>query len=135
VPEERAGRRATVVTAVATRGDGTSAEICERCVLADRPLLRLRGLLGRRGLEPGEGLLLRPSNSIHMLFMRFAIDAVFLDAGDVVIDVVARLRPWRIALRRGAKAVLEIGAGEAARVGLSPGDRLAFVQDTADADA
>ena len=112
------------MTAVATRADGTSSVVCERCVLADRPLLRLRGLLGRRGLEPSEGLLLRPSNSIHMLFMRFAIDAVFLDDDDVVMDVVAQLRPWRLALHRGAKAVLEIGAGEAARAGLAAGDRL-----------
>ena len=55
--------------------------LCEECVVADNPFTRLRGLLGRRGLGAGEGLLLRPSPSIHTWFMRFAIDVVFLDAG------------------------------------------------------
>jgi uncharacterized membrane protein (UPF0127 family) len=106
------------------RADGTADAACDRCVIADRPLPRLRGLLGRRGLEPGEGLLLRPGNSIHMFFMRFAIDAVFVDGDGVVVDVVHDLRPWRMALRRGSKAVLEIGAGEAARIGIAAGDRI-----------
>ena len=62
-----------------------------------------------------------------MFFMRFAIDAVFLDADGVVVDVVPELRPWRMALRRGSKAVLEIGAGEAARAGIATGDRVEAV--------
>jgi len=57
--------------------DGTV--VCERCLLAETPLARLRGLLGRSGLSSGEGLLLRPAGSIHTAFMRFTIDAVFLD--------------------------------------------------------
>jgi hypothetical protein len=104
-----------------TKADG--AVVCERCMIADRPWSRLRGLLGRASLDPGEGLLLRPAGSIHMAFMRFAIDAVFCDRELVVIDVVPGLRPWRAAGRRGAKVVIELaeGAGE----GLAPGDRLA----------
>jgi uncharacterized membrane protein (UPF0127 family) len=129
VTDERKRQRGAIVAAVVTRGDGTSGVICERCLVADSPLLRLRGLLGRKGLEPGEGLLLRPSNSIHMFFMRFAIDAVFLDAEGVVVGVVPRLRPWRMALRRGAKAVLEVGAGEAERARVATGDRVALDAD------
>lgn len=97
--------------------------VSSRCRIADGPWSRLRGLLGRSGLEPGEGLLLRPSGSIHMMFMRFPIDAVFLDRELVVVDVVRDLRPWRAAGRRGAKAVLELAAGDAGD--LAPGDRLA----------
>ena len=52
--------------------------VCERCLVADSPWSRMRGLLGRRGLESGEGLLLRPTGSVHTFFMRFPIDAVFL---------------------------------------------------------
>lgn len=100
--------------------------ICERCVVADSPWLRLRGLLGRDELSPGEALLLHPSSSIHMFFMRFAIDAVFLDADGTVLRVAAGLRPWRTASRRGARAVLELAAGEAARRGVRPGDRISL---------
>ena len=98
--------------------------VCERCTLANTPLLRMRGLLGRSGLEPGEGLLLEPASSIHMFFMRFAIDAVFLDRDLVVRKVVADLKPWRMACARGSKQVLELPAGEAGRRGVKPGDRL-----------
>ena len=77
--------------------------ICARCHLAVRPWTRLRGLLGRKSLAPDEGMLFRPAGSIHMFFMRFAIDAVFCDRDLVVIDVVHGLRPWRMAGRRGAK--------------------------------
>jgi len=84
----------------------------------------MRGLLGRRELPRGEGLLLRPAASIHTFFMRFAIDAVFLDADGVVVAIEPELPPWRVAGRRGARAVVELSAGEAARRSLAPGDRL-----------
>jgi uncharacterized protein len=56
--------------------------------------------------------------------MRFAIDAVFLDRELRVVKITDDLRPWRAAGSRGAKAVLEIRAGEAARRGLRVGQRL-----------
>ena len=98
--------------------------VCERCVYARNALLRMRGLLGRRSLPPGEGVLLEPASSVHMFFMRFPIDAVFLDRELRVRKVVAGLKPWRLAACRGARSVLEIAAGEAARNGLEPGRRL-----------
>jgi len=104
------------------RADG--AVVCERCSLADSPLTRLRGLLGRNGLETGEGLLLRPASSIHTFFMRFPIDAVFLDRALVVVGIAGAVEPWRAASRRGAKAVLELPAGESFRRGLAVGDQL-----------
>ena len=107
------------------RSDG--AVVCERCLLADRPLPRMKGLLGRSELPPGEGILLEPASSIHMWFMRFPIDAVFLDRELRVVRVVADLRPWRIARARGARSVLELAAGEAARRGVSEGDTLRVV--------
>ena len=104
------------------REDGTI--VCERCLLAETALTRMRGLLGRSDLPSGEGILLKPASSVHMAFMRFAIDAVFLDRDLRVLKVTADLKPWRTAGARGAKSVLEIRAGEAARRGLSVGDRL-----------
>jgi uncharacterized membrane protein (UPF0127 family) len=104
------------------REDGSP--VCERCVVADSPVARMRGLLGRRELEPGEGLLLRPAGSIHTFFMRFPIDAVFLDRERRVLGVAAELPPWRAAGRRGAHAVVELPAGEAERRGVRAGEQL-----------
>ncbi len=98
--------------------------VCERCVLADSPLRRMRGLLGRKTLDAGHGILIRPAPAIHTWFMRFAIDAVFLDRELSVLSVRRDLRPWRMAGQRGARAVLELPAGEAERRGIEPGDRL-----------
>jgi uncharacterized membrane protein (UPF0127 family) len=100
--------------------DGTL--VCERCVVAASPLARMKGLLGRASLDPGEGILLRPAGSIHMFFMRFPIDAIFCDRELTVIDVARDLRPWKMAGRRGAKVVIEVAAGAAADVG--SGERL-----------
>jgi uncharacterized membrane protein (UPF0127 family) len=104
------------------RTDGTV--VCEQLLVADSPLRRLRGLLGRDGLERGEGLLLRPASAVHTWFMRFPIDAVFLNRDLVVLGIADGLEPWRAAGRRGAKAVLELPAGAAAAHGLEVGDEL-----------
>jgi uncharacterized protein len=109
--------------------------VCERCEVADSVLTRMKGLLGRSSLSPGEGLLIRPASSIHMFFMRFPIDAVFLDRTFRVIAIVESLRPWRVAGRRGARAVLELPAGETARRGLRPGERLVLAEEEGDQGA
>jgi len=106
------------------RQDGSL--VCERCLLAESPLTRLKGLLGRRELPRGEGLLLRPASSIHTFFMRFAIDAVWVDRELNVLDVSAGVAPWRTARCKGAKAVIELPAGEAERRGIAVGDALAL---------
>jgi uncharacterized protein len=102
-----------------TRGDAV-------CVgeLADRPLRRMRGLIGRPGLPAGEGLLLSPAPAIHTAFMRFPIDALFLDRDLRVLDIVEQLGPWRVASKYRARAVLELSAGECARRGVEVGDLL-----------
>ena len=98
--------------------------MCERCLLAETPLTRLKGLLGRSELEQGEGLLLRPAASIHTFFMRFPIDAVWVDRNLTVLKISPDLGTWKTAACRGARGVVELPAGEAARRGLSSGDRL-----------
>ncbi len=108
---------------LAREDDG--AVVCERCVVAGTAVSRMRGLLGRKGLAAGEGLLLRPASSIHTFFMRFPIDVVFLDRELAVRKVVPDVGPWRVAFGLGSKAVLELPAGECERRGIVPGDRLA----------
>jgi uncharacterized membrane protein (UPF0127 family) len=107
--------------AVSRAGGGA---VCERCAVADSAPARLRGLLGRSELPAGDGILLRPAGSIHTAFMRFPIDAVFLDRKLTVVGIAAELPPWRMAAQRGSKAVLELAAGECERRGVAIGDRL-----------
>jgi uncharacterized protein len=105
--------------------------VCERVVVADRAYRRMRGLLGRRYLREGEGMVLRPGWSIHTAFMRFPIDAVFLDADQVVIKIEPEIGPWRTVSCRGAREVVELAAGECKRRGLVVGDRVAWASRSA----
>ena len=98
--------------------------VCERCVVADRMLSRMKGLLGKSKLPTGDGLLIRRASSIHTFFMRFAIDAVFLSSDGEVLKVAEHVKPWRVQAARRARDVLELGAGEAARRRIVVGDRL-----------
>ncbi len=106
-------------------GDGRV--VCRQCGVADSLWSRARGLLGRRALSSDQGLLLKPANSVHTAFMRFPIDVVFLDRDLNVLDVLEAVPPWRVKARRGARAVLELAAGEAARQGISEADKLEVV--------
>ena len=66
---------------------------------------RTRGLIGRRGLSPGQGLLILRCNAIHTFFMRFAIDATFYDRQGRVVKMVRNIRPWRPFVWGGFRAV------------------------------
>lgn len=95
---------------------------------ADRMFTRMRGLLGRKRLERHEGMWIDPCDAIHMMFMRFSIDAVFLDAQQQVVKVAEDVRPWRMA--RGGKyahSVLELPQGTAAFFNVRVGDRMTLV--------
>ena len=74
---------------------------------------RLLGLMGLPALPPGSALLLPGCDSVHTLWMRMAIDVVFLDARGRVLAVRRSLPPWRVTCCRGAAAVLEFPAGGA----------------------
>lgn len=82
--------------------------------------------MGRPALGSEEGLLLKSSSSIHTCFMRFAIDAVFLDEDMRVVAIREGLRPWRLAFARRSRAVLELGAGESRRLGIGVGETLSI---------
>ncbi len=107
--------------------------------VADSWVARLRGLIGRRSLDEGDGLYFPGTNSIHMLFMRFAIDCVFTrpaSTGSDVHEVVAirpGLRPWVgvVWYVRGARGVIELADGSVARAGVNVGDRLRLTSMTA----
>ena len=80
--------------------------------IADSFPKRARGLLGRDGLPPGEGLLIPRCNAIHTFFMSYPIDAVFLDKEGRAVKTVRNIRPWRPFVWGGfrARQVLETAA-------------------------
>ena len=101
--------------------------VLARCECSDSLLFRYKGLLGRRGLELDEGILLPHCNSIHMFFMKFPIDAVFLDKGNRIVRICHSIKPWRISpLVLGADSVLETAAGVCRQYTLQPGEELRF---------
>lgn len=92
---------------------------------AETPWARMVGLLGRSGLAEGEGLHLVPCSSVHMFFMRFPLDIVYVDRDLRVVKTVERLKPWRVSAARGAKSALELPVGTIARTRTARGDQLA----------
>jgi len=103
--------------------DGNDTELIAELIIATALRDRMRGLLGRNALAENTGLLLLPCRSIHMWFMRFPIDAAFLDEDLNVLRVSRGLRPWQIALApRRTHSVLETTAGVLAP--LQKGDHL-----------
>jgi uncharacterized protein len=101
--------------------------LLRRCEFNSSFIFRARGLLGRRGLGPGEGILLSPCNSIHMLFMKFAIDAVFLDRRGIVLRLCEGLLPWHFSpIVWRSLSVLEMAPGTIATGDITLNARLTF---------
>ena len=107
--------------------------VATRCDVANSFLTRGFGLIPRSRLAEGEGLLITKTGSITMLFMRFAIDAVFLDRSLRVLRVVPDLRPWvpAVGAPPGTDSVLELPAGTAALTHTQAGDELIFSEAAA----
>lgn len=79
---------------------------------ADTFLARFRGLMGRRELAPAHALLLEGCSSVHMFFMKFSLDIVYLNR-DFRVLYIETLRPWQVgSLVKGCAHVLELNAGE-----------------------
>src|SRR5437763_7346489 len=98
--------------------------VSERGVLATSVWARTKGLLGRSSLDADEGLWIQPTSSIHMWFMRFAIDVVWAADDGRVLKLVEGIKPWRMSFSRGAKVALELPVGAIARSGVEVGDYL-----------
>jgi len=98
----------------------------ERIAVAETSWSRMVGLLGKRGLEPGTGLLIIPSQAVHTVGMRFAIDVVFVDRHWRVVHLRPAMLPYRVtALHWRAQFVLELPAGVIAQSQTAIGDQLA----------
>src|SRR5688572_19530398 len=101
----------------------------DRIHVASSALDRTVGLLHTPEVKPGEGLWIERSPSIHMFFMPYAIDAVFIGKDGRVTKVAHNLKPWRVVWwARGARDCLELRAGEATQSGTQVGDELRLVE-------
>jgi uncharacterized protein len=109
-----------------TKDDGTV--VAQPLEVASNVFTQGMGLMFRRALPAGGGLLIHHCSGIHMMFMRFPIDAVFLDKSNTVVRVYHRLLPWigLIPFVWRADRVAELPAGTAKRLHLERGDRLAL---------
>lgn len=86
--------------------------LANNALMADTFWSRLKGLLGRNTLPPGEALILQPCLSVHTCFMKFSIDIVFLDQQGRVVKLHENLPPWRFTpIVRNATTVVELPAG------------------------
>ncbi len=105
----------------ATRGTA----LATRARIADTFWARLKGLIGKRDLARGEGLVIVPCKGVHMWFMRFPIDVVYVDKEGKVIDVDENLPPWAVGRPRpSSHFVVELPAGTVAETSTRPGDRI-----------
>lgn len=100
------------------------------CIVANTAWSRMVGLLLHKSLGQGQGLWLEPGNSIHSFFMRFAIDAVFIDKKGKVLRIYENFKPWRLSwIHWQARSVLELATGEAARLGIRQGEVLRLCKE------
>ena len=99
--------------------------IADKAVTADTPLKRMTGLLNRTSFGPGEALLITPCQSIHMLFMKFAIDVIFVDHQGKVVGACPNVRPFRLSpLFLKAHSAIEVPAGTIASSQTQIGDNI-----------
>lgn len=82
--------------------------LADRVSVADSFFTRFLGLMGKKDLQKGEGLLLKQCSSIHTCFMKFAIDVVYFDKNYKVL-YIETVFPWRVGkIVKGAKNILEL---------------------------
>ncbi len=123
---------ATTLKVFSVRNTDRGTTLATRAQLASSHMARFFGLMGRKGVDNGGGILLTKTASIHSFFMRFRFDAIFIDRENRVVKIVPAMRQWWIAFGgRGAKDVIELPAGVAERTRTQPGDTLVFEEAVA----
>lgn len=111
------------------RLDKDGQTLIPRLEMALGLLERMRGLLGRAGLDPDQGMFLSPCDSIHTLGMQFAIDVFFVDPAGVVRKIVRDVGPGRLVFGGpGVSSTIETAAGALPVDGITVGDRLTWTE-------
>lgn len=112
---------------VAVINESKTGTLLVEAEVADTFFRRLKGLLGRRELPAGRGMLLKPANSIHTFGMKFAIDVIFVDREGRILKIIEQLPPGKISPPvTGAHCVIETAGGQLSTTAPALGDRLVF---------
>ena len=99
--------------------------LTENAEVANSFFSRFRGLMFKKAIDADYALCITPCNQIHMLNMRFAIDAVYLSGSGTVVKIDENVKPNKICKTvKNAKSVIEMNSGAAAKFGIREGDRL-----------
>jgi uncharacterized membrane protein (UPF0127 family) len=99
--------------------------IGQKIAVADSFATRFLGLMGRKGLDPGHGMWIKPSSGVHTMWMRFTIDVVALDKHRRVCALWPQLKPWRISpVSMKVASVVELAPGSIQQLGIEVGDQL-----------
>lgn len=106
------------------------AVLASRGEKADTAFSRLKGLLGRSGIEPGQGMVITQCRSIHMLFMKFAIDVVFVDRNNIVVGIVKNIKPFQLSpYFFRAAAAIELPVGTIGATQTKKGDEIKLINE------
>ena len=110
---------------VSVLNETTQSTVASHVGLANNPLLRLKGLMFQKELPEGHGLWITPCNSVHMFWMRFALDAVFVAKDGTIVHLQENLKPWQLSpVIFKAHSVLEVPTGTIKKHGLAVGQTL-----------
>jgi len=108
------------------RNQTRNSVLGEAVDVADTSAKRRTGLLKHERLEPGTGLWIKPCESVHTFFMKFAIDLVYIDKKQKVRKVRKAVPPWRLSACLAAHSILELPAGTIEKTGTQAGDELSI---------
>lgn len=122
----RAARAAAQPQLLRVTNPARQSVLATRMEVAATQARRSKGLLGRAGLEAGEGLWIVPCESVHTFGMQFSIDLVYLDRKRRVRKVRSAVPPWRLSACLSAHSVLELPAGTIGASRTEKGDVLEF---------
>ena len=101
--------------------------LSEKILLAETLSTRLIGLMFKKEISGGDGLLIEPCNSIHTCFMRYPLDIAFINRKNEVVKIIRNLKPWRMTwIYFRANKTLELPAGKLP-MDLKEGDRLEVI--------
>jgi uncharacterized protein len=102
--------------------------LADKATIANTAFSRMKGLLGRKEFPKGEALILDPCNSIHMLFMRFPIDVVFMDKNNRVVRAISSIKPFHFSpIYFKAKLAIELPVGTILSTSTRAGDDLSLI--------
>jgi uncharacterized protein len=101
---------------------GKNTVLAENAVIAATFFTRMKGLLGRKGLESGQAMVIKSCASVHTFFMQFTIDVVFVDKNNRVVKTISNLGPWRFTpFYPAASYCIEFPAGTIAAKNITSG--------------